>query len=110
MRILYERHLPPKYVGALESRDWATLEATADCFPPGADDSTIAEYAEENDCVVLTRDRDFFELAEDYDIGILYLDMFRIPKPGALTEAIATIDDSYSDHSDIAESVPGDWI
>lgn len=109
MRVLCERHVPPKYVDALDSALWATVSTTEETFHPEADDDTIAEYAAANGWVVLTRGRDFFELATAVGVGVLYLDMRRDPSPGLLVEAIEAIGVAYADHSEIVESVPGDW-
>jgi len=110
MRILCERHVPPKYIHALESEPWVDVTTTETQFHPEAPDETIARYAAENGWVVLTRDRDFFELATRLGCGILYLDMSRDPVPGTLVAAIQTIGEAYTDHAEIVESVPGDWI
>lgn len=109
MRILCEQHVPPKYVEALDSASWTTVSSTQERLHPETDDETIAEYAAANGWVMLTRDRDFFELATAVGVGILYLDMRRDPPPGILVEAIEAIGVAYADHSEIIESVPGDW-
>ena len=110
MRVLCERHIPPKYVEALESESWATVTTTGTLFHPEATDETIAGYAADNGWVVLTRDRDFFELADRFGFGVLYLDMSRDPAPGTLVSALEAIGEAYSDHAEIVESVPGDWV
>lgn len=110
MRILCERHVPPKYVDALDSVPWATVSTTGETFHPEADDETIAEYAAANGWVVLTRDRDFFGLATAVGVGVLYLDMRRNPSPGILVEASESIGEAYADHAEIIESVPGNWV
>lgn len=110
MRVLCERHIPPQYSEALESEAWSTVSSTDGLFHPEATDETIARYAADNDWVVLTRDRDFFDPATRFGFGVLYLDMRRSPAPGIRVTAIKTIGDAYTDHEEILESVPGNWI
>jgi predicted nuclease of predicted toxin-antitoxin system len=110
MRVLCERHVPPKYVEAVQSSRWADVITPRNRFHPEVDDETIARYAEANGWVVLTRDRDFFQLSGRFGFGVLYLDMRRNPGPGTLVAAVEAIAEAYSDHSEIVESVPGDWV
>lgn len=108
--MLCERHVPSKYVEALESSPWTNVTTTETRFHPEVDDRTIARYAAENSWVVLTRDRDFFELSDRFGFGVLYLDMRRTPPPGTLVAAIEAVGEAYVNHVEIVESVPGDWI
>jgi predicted nuclease of predicted toxin-antitoxin system len=110
MRILYERHVPPKYVRALEGEDWASCIGAADLFHPAAADATIAKYAADHGLVVLTRDRDFFDVNAELGVGVLYLDMARDPPPRDVTLAIERIEETHRDYTDITYSIPGEWV
>lgn len=110
MKILCEQHVPPKYLNALRSERWATVKSTSEEFDDDDPDDEIAVYAARNEWVVLTRDRDFFQLVSTYDCGVLYLDQRRDPFASDLVNSIREIKDAHTDYSDIAESIPGDWV
>lgn len=61
--------------------------------------------------VVFARDDDFFRLIrKEYDCGLLFLHKRRAESPADVAEAVAKIRSAYSDHSEIEESVPGQWV
>lgn len=110
MRLLCERYVPPRYLQALEAESWADVVPVQTRFHPEVSGRVIAEYAAANGWVVLTRDRDFFELASRFGFGLLSLDMSRTPPVRTLVSAIRAIAAAYADHVEIVESVPGEWI
>ena len=110
MRLLCETHIPARYRQALAREDGTTVRLTTDFLSPDADDAQIASHAARWGWVVLTRDRDFFELVDEYDCGVVYLAMTRRPAPAVLVAAIRAIGTACDHHSNVAESAPGRWV
>ena len=111
MRIFFDRSVEPRYVRAIARRPWATIETADAQFPQTASDATLAQYAEDNAMIVFARDDDFFKLVrEEYDCGLLFLHKRRAESPADVAEAVAKIRSAYSDHSEIEESVPSQWV
>ena len=109
MRVLFDRSVEPRFIHALESTPWATVTRSVDHFPPDAPDEDIMDWAETNNWVVFTRDDDFFRLARQGNCGLLFLHKRRDPNPGTIADAVAKINDAYTDHKNIEEGLPGKW-
>jgi hypothetical protein len=111
MQVFFDRSVEPRYVRAIAQRPWASIETADAQFPQTASDTTLAQYAEDNGMVVFARDDDFFKLVrEAYDCGLLFLHKRKAESPADVAEAVARIRSAYSDHSEIEESAPGQWI
>ncbi|MFB6187846.1 MAG: hypothetical protein ABEI86_13405, partial [Halobacteriaceae archaeon] len=80
-------------------------------FSSGTNDPVIANYAEENDYVIFTRDAPFFKDIRDgvYQCGGLFLHMQQRHQASTIADAIKDIKTAYTDHSQIAENLQ-DWI
>jgi len=74
MRLLCEAHIPTSYKNALSSESWTTVEDCDSIFASGTNDAVIANYAEQNDYVIFTRDAPFFKDIRD--------DVYRSPPEG----------------------------
>lgn len=111
MQIFFDRSVEPRYVRAIAQRPWASIETADAQFPQTASDTTLAQYAEDNGIVMFALDDDFFKLVRQaYDCGLLFLHKRKAESPADVAEAVARIRAAYSDHSEIEESVPGQWI
>jgi len=82
-----------------------------DIFAPGTNDSVIANYAEQNEYVIFTRDAPFFKDIRDdvFRCGGLFLHMQQRYQASEIVDAIREIDAVYPDHMGIAENVR-DWL
>jgi len=111
MRLLRERHVPRSYTTALHDEPWTTVVDCGDLFAPGTNDSVIANYAEQNEYVIFTRDAPFFEDIRDGVswCGGLFFHMQKRYRASAIVDAIREIDAVYPDHVEIAENVR-DWL
>lgn len=107
MRILFERNIATKYTDALGAESWTTVAYCDDHFPATTPDSRIAAFAERDDWVIMTLDDDFFQFRPGF--GILLLDQGSAPDVSDVVAAVELIGSTYADHSNIAESVPGNW-
>lgn len=110
MRVLFDRNTPGKYANAIAQRPWSTVEQTDNILPKTAPDSDIADHAEQNDWVVFTRDEQFFrELKQNRACGTLYFKMGRNETPGTIADAVASINSTYQNQSNVACGLPGPW-
>jgi predicted nuclease of predicted toxin-antitoxin system len=111
MEIFFDRSVEPRYVRAIAQRPWASIETADATFPQTAADTTLAQYAADNQMVVFARDDDFFKLVrERYNCGLLFLHKRNAESPSEVADAVELIRTAYSDHSEIEESVPGQWV
>lgn len=108
MRILCDQNVAAKYVHALEQAENITVTTVADELAPDAPDEEIVRYAESEDCVVFTTDDDFFEHAGV--CGVLIYSQITDPSPGEVLDAVEAIERAYNSHSEITETVPGNWV
>jgi len=111
MRIFFDRNVEPRYIQALEQKDWSYTAFADDHFSQSAGDSNLAQYAEKRNLVVFTRDSDFFELVRHhYDCGLLYFHKRHTTSPSDIVSAVDKIRNQYSDFSQIEEGLPGRWV
>lgn len=110
MQLLVEHHVGSPYTNALESMSGITVQRCQDVFPPRTPDGEIAEFAENRDWVIFTRDDDFFKLAQSYDCGLIFMHQKHDLSPGQVADAIERIGQLHSDPSGIETSLPGQWI
>ncbi|QIO25129.1 DUF5615 family PIN-like protein [Haloarcula sp. JP-L23] len=108
MRILCDQNAPAKYVAALQRVDGITATTVDEVLRHDATDVEIARFAEDNGWVVFTNDDDFFVAGGDH--GLLLYDQVEDPASGDVVAAVEAISRAYQSHSEIVESVPGDWV
>jgi hypothetical protein len=108
MKVLREHNVGWKYLNALAAIDGVTVERCTDDLPADAPGTDIAEFAQRESYVILTRDEDFFAL--DPDCGILFLAPNRAPQPSGVRRAVERIIEAYADDGDVREPVPGRWV
>lgn len=119
MRLLCDRHVPPRYIDTFCRADWLTVTQVSEHLPIDADDSEIIAHAEAHDWVVFTGDKRFLmddesdETHERHrlepDCGLIFYDQRRKPSAGELLDALKEIARSHTDHGDIETWVPGNW-
>lgn len=113
MDILFDRNVEPRYQQALDREPWTTVDHCGNHFPQDAQntpDEKIADFAETNGWVLFTRDRPFFGRAQTRNCGLLLLDKSRNPSASDVVLAVERISNAYTDHDNIRESIPGNWI
>jgi hypothetical protein len=108
MRVLCDQNVDKRYIDALSAAAGFQVARTRDLLDSRASDRDIATFAGANDWVVLTSDRDFFELASL--CGVVYYSQFDAAPAGDVLAALRAIRDAYDDPADILEVVPGAWV
>ena len=108
MKILCDQNVAHKYIAALENADNVTVTTVAAELSADASDEEIATFVERHDWTLLTSDDDFFDHAGSF--GLLVYSQIADPPPGDLVAAVNAIEAAYERHSDIIETVPGNWI
>ena len=107
MRLLCDQHVARKYIQAFDQADGITVTTVAEELSPDASDTEIAVFAEESGWVVFTNDDDFFEQTASF--GLLVYSQIEDPRPSVLVDAVTVIGQAYESHSEILETVPGNW-
>lgn len=107
MNLLCDGNVARRYVDAFARADGITVRTITEALSGDADDSEIADYAAENDLVVLTEDDDF--LALDADCGVVLYHQTEMPPPERVVAATREIATGYHDPDEIREYVPGEW-
>jgi uncharacterized protein with PIN domain len=106
MRILFDRNVEPRFIQAIDQEPWTTVDHVDNHFSSTTPDSDLADFAEANDWILFARDAPFFGRAKTRNCGFLLLHQKRDPAPGTVVDSIRRIRDSYSDCSNIYESIP----
>lgn len=108
MRIPADEHVPNRFVTALRSEGFEVVRAK-DALYESAPDDEVLDYAEENNFVVLSEDRDFrgVETRSENHAGVLACNTRA--KTGNVISAIRTIEDYADDLSGSVVHVPGNW-
>ena len=106
MRILFDRNVEPRFIQAIEQEPWTTVEHVDNHFSQTAADSDLADFAEDGDWVIFTRDEPFFGRSKPRDCGFILLHQKHDPAPGVIVDTLRRIRESYSDYSNVRESVP----
>jgi hypothetical protein len=111
MRLLLDAHIPTSFKRALTDESWTTVIDCSEIFAAGTNDPVIANYAEQNDYVIFTRDAPFFEDIRNgvYQCGGIFLHMQQRYQASAVVDAIAEVGAAYVEHSEIAENIH-DWM
>lgn len=104
MDFIADEHIPPSFIKVLRNAgyDVITIEVALEL---SADDPEIYDYAQENNRVILTNDRDFLEF--DTHPGVLLCDV--LARPGQILSAIQRIDAASANLTDTVLRVPGPW-
>lgn len=119
VRILCDHNVNEKYTETFRRADWITVTTERAVLDVDEGDSTIMGYAAANDWVVFTSDETFDipdgaergEVDLDaIDCGVVIYHQQENPSPGSVLEALRAIAAGYSDHSEVREYVPGDWV
>lgn len=108
MRLLCDQNVDQRYVDAFVAENDFSAVTVRAVLDARASDPDIAAYATANEYVVFTSDDDFFRL--DTACGRCYYLQTDAPPVGDVLAALRAIRDVYDDHSEIVESVPGDWV
>jgi predicted nuclease of predicted toxin-antitoxin system len=93
LRFLADANLPRAVATLIEAAGHIALEVTS-VFPAKTDDDVLAQFARDQQCVILTRDWDFADLRryppESY-FGIVVLALDRHAKRQAIVDLVATL-------------------
>lgn len=108
MRILCDHNVNEKYTETFRQADWITVTTVREELTQDARDDEIGRYAAANDWIIFTEDDDHLEY--DQDRGVILYHQNKLPSPTDVVDALDTIDAVYTNHNEIREFVPGDWI
>lgn len=98
LSFLADEHVPRVFTHSLRSNGFSVTTAQEKYGEESIDQSILQESAAE-ETVVLTNDRDFVRMADDYDHAgiIMYTDRrFLIDQPTTAVEAVARVNRYYS--------------
>lgn len=112
MRVLCDEDVPNRFVGALGRVHNVEVATVEDKLGKGATDDEIREFAENNDCVVLTNDKEFLKTKDKDGHGLLYFSQDPMPRAQDMQLAIERIAMNVPD-SELDNScffVPTDWL
>jgi len=108
VRILCDQNVNEMYTESFRQTEWITVATVRNELSQDARDDEIGRYAEANDWIVFTEDDDHLEY--DQNRGVILYHQNELPSPAKVVTALETIDTVYTDHREIREFVPGDWV
>ena len=108
MRLLFDQNVAQRYIDACVAAPDLQAVTVRDVLDPRATDPDIATYAAKHDYVVFTSDHDFFALSDR--CGCIHYNQVVDPPVGDVLAALRVISNAYTDHEQIFEVVPGNWV
>lgn len=108
VRLLCDQNVNRKYIEAFCQTEWITVATVREVLSQDARDDEISQYAATNDWIVFTEDDDHLEY--DHDRGVILYHQHELPSPAEVLAALETIEAAYTDHREIREFVPGEWV
>jgi len=108
VRILCDQNVNEKYTQTFRQTEWITVATVRDELSQDSHDDEIGRYAETNGWVIFTEDDDHLEY--DQNRGVILYHQNELPSPANVVAAVETIEAVYTDHREIREFVPGDWV
>lgn len=108
MRILCDQNVNEKYTETFRQTDWITVSTVREELAQDALDDEIGRYAAANNWVIFTEDDDHLEYEQNR--GVILYHQNESASPTEVVAAVDAISTVYTNHREIREFVPGDWV